>query len=80
MEIIKKIQINKTKTPSSPFRLLEKHVVGVETGFRERKSYFYLDFPTFRPLVLVGARSKVVLRSKGYEWAPILWGSDNSKR
>ena len=42
MELIKKIQINKTKTPSSPGRLLEKRSVGVETSFRERKSYFSL--------------------------------------
>ena len=72
MELIKKIQINKTKTPSSPFRLLEKHAVGVESGFRERKSDFSLDFSTFGPSVLVGPRSKVVLRCKGYAWAPIL--------
>ena len=80
MELIKKIQINKTKTPFSPFRLLEKRVVGVEIGFRERKSDFSPDFPAFGPSVLVGPRSKVVLRGKGYAWALILWSSDNSKR
>ena len=39
--------------------------------FRERKSDFSLDFLTFEPLVLDGLRSKVVLRGKGYAWAPI---------
>ena len=39
-----------------------------------------LDFPSFRPSVLDGARSKVDLRGEGYTWAPILWSSDNSKR
>ena len=48
--------------------------------FRERKCDFSLDFPAFGPSVLVKARSKVVLRGKGYAWAPILWSSDNSKR
>ena len=80
MKLIKKIQINKTKTPSSPFRLPKKRAVGVETGFRERKSDFSLDFPAFGLSVLVGARSKVVLRDKGYVRTPILWSSDNSKR
>ena len=80
MELIKKIQINKIKTPSSPFRLLEKRAVGVDTGFRERKSYFSLDFPVFGPLVFIGARSKVVLHDKGYAWASILYSFDNSKR
>ena len=80
MELIKKIQINKTKTPSSPLRLLENRAVSVETGFRGKKSDFSLDFPAFEPSVLVEARSKVVLRGKGYVWAPILWSFDNSKR
>ena len=53
MELIKKIQINKTKILSSPFRLLEKRAVSVETGFRERKSDFSRDFPAFGPSVLV---------------------------
>ena len=39
---------------------------------RERKCDFSLDFPA--------SRSKVVLRGKGYAWAPILWSSDNSKK
>ena len=80
MELIKKIQINKTKTPSSPFKLLEERAVGVETGFIERKSDFSLDFPALGQSILFGARNKVVLRGKGYVWAPILWSSDNSKR
>ena len=48
--------------------------------FRERNSDFSLDFLAFGPSVLDGARNKVVLRGKGYAWAPILWSSDNSKR
>ena len=47
---------------------------------RERKCAFSLDFRHFRPSVLDGVRSKVVLCSEGYVWAPILWSSDNSKR
>ena len=46
----------------------------------EREGDFSLDFPTFGPSVLVGTRSKVVLRGEGYAWTPILWSSDNSKR
>ena len=53
---------------------------GGGTGFRERKCDFSLDFPAFGPSVLVGPRSKVDLRYKGYAWTPILWSSDNSKR
>ena len=47
--------------------------------YRERKSNFSLDFPAFGPSVLVGPRSKVVLRSKGYAWALILRSFDNSE-
>ena len=43
---------------------------------RERVSKFSLDFPTFGPSVLVGPRSKVVLRGKGYARASVL-GSFN---
>ena len=32
---------------------------------------FSLDFPMYELSVLVRARSKVVLRCKGYAWAPI---------
>ena len=51
-----------------------------ESKFRERKCNFSLDFPAFEPSVRVGLRSKVVLRGKGYAWAPVLWSFDNSKR
>ena len=47
---------------------------------RERKCAFSLDFRPFGPSVLDGARSKLVLRDKGYAWALILWSSVNSKR
>ena len=38
---------------------------------RERESFFSLDFRSFGPKVLEGARSKVDLRSEGYVWTPI---------
>ena len=41
---------------------------------------FSLDFSAFGPSVLVGPRSKVDLRYKGYAWISILWSFDNSKR
>ena len=47
---------------------------------REREGDFSLDFLSFGPSVLDGARGKVNLRGGGYAWAPILWSSDNSKR
>ena len=47
---------------------------------RERKCNFSLDFSAFESSVLVGLRSKVVLRYKGYAWTSILWSFDNSKR
>ena len=49
---------------------------GGEWIFRERKCNFSLDFPAFGPSVHVGLRSKVVLRSKGYAWASVLWSFD----
>ena len=60
MELIKKIQINKTKAPSSPWRLLEKRAVGVETGFRERMSDFSLDFPTSDRRFSLGQEEKSI--------------------
>ena len=48
--------------------------------FRERESTFSLNFRLIGTSVLDEARSKVVIRSKGYAWAPIWWSSDNSKR
>ena len=53
---------------------------GGESNSRERKSNFSLDFPMFGPSVLVGPRNKVVLRCKGYVWAPILRSLDNFER
>ena len=52
----------------------------METGFRERKSYFSIDFPAFGPSVLIGARNKVVILGKGYAWASVLWSFEKSKR
>ena len=76
-ELIEK-KIIKT-TSSSPF-FGWKCAVEEENCFRERKSNFSLDFLAFGPSVLVGLRSKVALRCKGYAWASVLWIFDNSKR
>ena len=51
-----------------------------ERVFRERKSNLSLDFPVFGPPVLIGPRRKVVLRGKGYAWAPVLESFDNFGR
>ena len=48
--------------------------------FRERKCNFSLDVSAFGQSIRVGLRSKVVLRGKGYAWAPVLGSFDNSKR
>ena len=45
---------------------------GGKSNFRERKCNFSLDFPSSGPSVRVGPRSKVVIRGKGYAWAPVL--------
>ena len=47
---------------------------------RERSSNFFLDFPAFGPSDRVGLRSKDVLHSEGYAWAPVLGSVDNFKR
>ena len=49
-------------------------------SFRERKCAFSLGFWPLGPSVLDGARSKVILRGKGYACTPIWLSSDNSKR
>ena len=49
-------------------------------SFIERESSFSQDFRSFKPSVLDGARSKTVLRGKGYAWTSIWWSFDNSKR
>ena len=49
---------------------------GGKSNSKERKSNFSLDFLVFGQSVLVGPRSKVVLRHKGYTWAPVLWSFD----
>ena len=46
--------------------------------FIKRRSSFSPDLRSIGPSVFDGARSKVVLRSKGYAWTPIWWSSDNS--
>ena len=64
MELSEKIK-NKDKTRPHLLHLLETDNEGGETGFRDRKCDFSLDFPAFGPSVLVGTRSKVDLRCKG---------------
>ena len=83
--INEKVNENKTKLEIVVFSIFES-----KTGrnrqwgwihiFRERRCAFSLDFRQFGPSVLDEARSKVVLRGKGYEWTPIWWSSDKSKR
>ena len=53
---------------------------GGVSNSRERSFNFSLDFPAFGPSDRIGLRSKVVLRGKGYAWAPVLGSFDNSKR
>ena len=53
---------------------------GKKISFRQRRSNFSLEFPAIGPSVLVGPRSKVVLRCKGYAWSPVLGSFDNSRR
>ena len=65
MELSEKIK-NEDKTRPHLLHWLETGSEEGETGFRERKSNFSLDFPAFGPSVLVGPRSKVDLRCKGY--------------
>ena len=45
--------------------LLDPAVEEEKSDSRERVSNFSLDFPAFGPSVLVGPRSKVVIRGKG---------------
>ena len=52
---------------------------GGKSNSRERKFNFFLDLLAFGPSVLVGPRSKIVLRCKGYSWASFL-GSFNKLR
>ena len=48
---------------------------------RERERELILSrFPAIQTVILDGAKSKAVLRGKGYAWAPIWWSSGNSKR
>ena len=78
-ELSEKIKI-KTKNTIFFSILQETGSEGGETGFRERKCDFSINFPAVGPSVLIGLRSKVDLRYKGYAWTPILWSFDNSKR
>ena len=77
-------KLNEYKTRNGNCFLLQmerKRAVGCWIQFkRERESYFSLDFPPFGPSVLIGPRSKVVLRGEGYAWTPIWWSFENSKR
>ena len=53
---------------------------GGESNSREKKSNFSLDFLVFGPSDFVGPRSNVVLRSKGYAWAPVLVSFDKLRK
>ena len=53
---------------------------GLKSNSRERKSNFSLDFQVFGPSDFVEPRSKVVLRCKGYAWAPVLESFDKLRK
>ena len=76
----KKGNKEKKKTSPSPFWPGTCNEGEKKYRFIKRKSNFSLDFPVFRPSVLVGARGEVDLRYKGYVWTPILSSFDNSGR
>ena len=63
--------MNKTKIEIVFFFIL-RHKIGSEvqevgfSSFRERESYFSLDFPPFGPSIRFGPRSKAVLHGEGY--------------
>ena len=45
-------------------------------GFRERMTFFSLDFREIQPSEFAGTRSKTVLRSEGFAWVPHLRSFD----
>ena len=69
---------NKTKEKRTIlFFILDEYVQWRgKSNSRERKSNFSLDFPVSESSDLFGSRSKVVLRGKGYAWAPIFGSFD----
>ena len=71
---------NKDKISPHLLYLLETDSVWENTGFRERKWDFSLDFPAFGLSIPFEPRNKAILRSKGYAWTLILWSYDNSKK
>ena len=73
MELSEKIK-NKDKTRPHLLHLLETDSEGGETGFRERKCDFYLDFPAFGPSVLVGQEAKLiyaVMATRGHRFCGV---------
>ena len=72
--------IKQKKKENTSLILLDPAVEEEKSNSRERVSNFSLDFPAFGPSVLFGPKSKVVLRGKGYAWAPVLRSFDNSGR
>ena len=77
MRIIEMLNENKTKIEIVFFFIL-RHKISSEvqevgfSSFRERESYFSLNFPSFGPSVHFGSRSKNVLRGEGCAWTQIL--------
>ena len=71
MGIIEMFNENKTKKNSDLLLQRSKNrAVGWIHIFIERRCVISLDFRSFGPSVLDGARSKVDLRGKGYAWTP----------
>ena len=73
---------NKTKREKNNSLGILGRIRAVEgkSNSRERMSNFSPDFTAFGPSVRVGPRSKVVLRGKGYTWAPVLGSFEKSGR
>ena len=71
--------IKQKRKENTSLILLNPAVEKEKSDSRERVSNFSLDFSAFGSSVLVGPRSKVALRGKGYAWASVL-GSFNKLR
>ena len=72
--------IKQKRKENTSLILLDPTVEEEKSDSRERVSNFSLDFLAFGPSVLVGPRSKAVLRGKGYGWALVLGSFENSGR
>ena len=65
--------IKQKRKENTSLILLDPAVEEEKSDSKERVSNLSLDFPAFGPSVLVGPRSKDVLRGKGYH-GHLFWG------